>query len=459
MNKSRHILIIGQDTRPCDPMSNYLAEASLKVTVTTEAKAVDHIEAAQPIDLLIVDHENFPPEKLAGTKIFNHLATRSAILVILDFPTDHSLTEYQNLGIRHFLFKPLHRAQCLGSVLAILHGHERDMAQAMVKAESTKENCRYIGESAASQQIRHEMTMLATSDLPILITGETGAGKDVIARELHRLGDRRDMPFMAVNCATLGSLAESELFGHTRGSFTGAVRSTQGYVGSAEGGVLFLDEIGDLNLEVQAKLLRFLDNQEYVRVGETTIRKGNVRILSATNLDLEALCEERRFRRDLLYRISGAKIVTRPLRERREDVSPLTSHFLDYFSDQLKRPYHIEPDALALLSSYDWPGNVRQLRQIIYQLCTRCQGQAVTADDVACALGLETRVSSVTVSYQESKRKVIHEFDRHYFSTLLHSTHGQVKQALSVSGMHKKNFYLKMGELGISIKDFRGMHA
>jgi DNA-binding NtrC family response regulator len=358
---------------------------------------------------------------------------------------------YSERGAVGFLYEPLSLDACVGTVRLAMALRRPALRQ---NRPHPPDDSRFIGVSPFSSGMREEIVLLAPSNLPVLVTGETGTGKDVIAQELHRKSPRRDKPFMALNCATLGSLADSELFGHTRGSFTGALRSTLGYIGSAEGGTLFLDEIGDLPLEVQAKLLRFLDTGEYVRVGETELRRANVRVVSASNLDLERLCEERRFRQDLLYRLSGATLRTVPLRDRQEDVVPLLWHFLEYYGARLESTFTASPEAAALLSEYDWPGNVRQLRQVTYQLCERSQAGEVSGADVLRVLGLPEDAQP-RETYQEAKRKTLHEFDTRYFSGLLSLTKGSLQELLRLSGMHKKNFYAKISELGLSTRDFK----
>jgi DNA-binding NtrC family response regulator len=260
---------------------------------------------------------------------------------------------------------------------------------------------------------------------------------------------------MPINCAVLGSLAETELFGHASGAFTGAIKSTKGYIGSADGGTLFFDEVGELPIEVQAKLLRFLDDGEYSRVGEAKILKVDVRILAATNQDLEKMCQEGRFRKDLYYRLSASIIQTTPLNERKADIPPLIWHFLDLFGTAKNITYEIFADAVSLLVEQDWPGNVRQLKQTLYKISQMANSRKISQADVRRVLGENETVPMLT--YKQAKDQLLDQFDRDYLLKTIYLSQGSLQQALEMSGMHKKNFYTKLKGLGLAIKDFSSM--
>ncbi len=267
---------------------------------------------------------------------------------------------------------------------------------------------------------------------------------------------RRGKPYITINCASLGSLADSELFGHARGSFTGAHCDTDGHIGSAEGGTLLLDEVEALSMDIQSKLLRFLDSGEYCKVGESKPRRGDVRLLSASNRDLDELCEEGKLRRDLLYRLAGAIIQTTPLRERREDIPLLVKHFLAILVEKggSLRKCVITDEAVATLREHDWPGNVRQLKKTIHLLCERHPCATVTAEDVVDILG-GRNVEVGVASYQDEKNRRLEEFDKQYFTKILVKSGGKAKVAMDLTKTHIKNFYKKLKELGFSTRNFR----
>jgi DNA-binding NtrC family response regulator len=305
----------------------------------------------------------------------------------------------------------------------------------------------------SSRDIRKAVLSLANIDIPVLILGKSGTGKEIIARDIHSNSSRKI--FMPINCAVLGSLAETELFGHASGAFTGAIKSTKGYIGSADGGTLFFDEVGELPIEVQAKLLRFLDDGEYSRVGEAKILKVDVRILAATNQDLEKMCQEGRFRKDLYYRLSASIIQTTPLDERKADIPPLIWHFLDLFGTAKNVTYEIFADAVSLLVEQDWPGNVRQLKQTLYKISQMATSRKISLADVRRVLGESEKVSMLT--YKQAKDQLLDQFDRDYLLKTIYLSQGSLQQALEISGMHKKNFYTKLKGLGLAIKDFSSM--
>jgi NtrC-family two-component system response regulator AlgB len=230
----------------------------------------------------------------------------------------------------------------------------------------------------------------AEHDVPVLLCGENGTGKSTLARRVHRLSKRLEKPFVVVNCPTLSEeLLTSELFGHARGAFTGAVKDQPGRVESADGGTIFLDEIGELSPKLQAKLLHFLQDKQFQRIGESVTRTADVRILAATNRDLQRGVKEGRFREDLLYRLNTFELTVPPLRERREDIMPLARQFVAFFARTAKRgPVEFSPEAEGALAGHGWPGNVRELRNAIERAVILSPGQIspeVLPERVQCA--------------------------------------------------------------------------
>jgi transcriptional regulator with PAS, ATPase and Fis domain len=240
-----------------------------------------------------------------------------------------------------------------------------------------------VARSPAMLRIVHLVETLHRSDATVLVTGESGTGKEVVARALHRQSQRRGGPFIAVNCGALpGDLLESELFGHVRGAFTGAVRDRAGRFELAEGGVLFLDEIGDMPLPLQVKLLRILQERTFERVGESTTRHMDVRVIAATHVDLKDAVAAGRFREDLYYRLRVVPIHIPPLRERPEDIEPLARHILQRVAARENRAVRLSPDAMRLLARHPWPGNVRELENAIEYAIAVCQRQTVQVEDL-----------------------------------------------------------------------------
>ncbi|MFZ2726171.1 MAG: sigma-54 dependent transcriptional regulator [Methylococcaceae bacterium] len=236
----------------------------------------------------------------------------------------------------------------------------------------------------SSSQLLDYIQRIAPSEATVLIIGETGTGKELVARKVHRLSQRQNGPFIAVNCGAFSeSLIESELFGHERGAFTGALAARNGWFEAANGGTLFLDEIGDLPLSAQVKILRVLQEREVVRLGSRQAIPIDVRLVAATNIDLAAAVQAGRFREDLYYRLNVANIMVRPLRERAGDILPLAQHFLERYSNRLKLEYiELSGDAKQALLQYSWPGNIRELENIIHHALLVCRTNKVTALDL-----------------------------------------------------------------------------
>jgi NtrC-family two-component system response regulator AlgB len=292
-----------------------------------------------------------------------------AVVVITAYATIDTAVEAIRRGAADYLPKPFTPEQIRHAATRV--AERRRMALRLADLEQQlKDSLPDVELDSASPAMRAALDMLppvAASDAAVLLRGENGTGKGVFARLLHARGARRERPFVVVNCPTLSSeLLASELFGHARGAFTDAVRDQPGRVEAADGGTLFLDEIGELSPALQAKLLRFLQDKQFERIGEQTTRTADVRIIAATNRDLEADVREGRFREDLLYRLNVVEIRLPPLRERPEDIVRLAERFLTFFARAARRPVpQLSPAACEVLRAYPWPGNVRELRNAI----------------------------------------------------------------------------------------------
>lgn len=379
-----------------------------------------------------------------------NLHRESEIIIITGAPDQKNIDPCLKLGLTNFLFKPFNRSQLIYTVYAALHLQRlrRAYYSESMKAKGSK----LVGISKTTRELRKEIQQTAQVDLPVLILGESGTGKEIIANEIHKFSKRSEKNFIPINCALLGSLAESELFGHVKGAFTGSTVTTPGYIGAADGGTLFLDEVGELSKEIQAQLLRFLDSGEYRRIGETQLRYANIRIVAATNRNLEEMCNEGNFRDDLYYRLSGITLRTLPLEKRKEDIIPLIWHFLSQFGAAQNSTYDISSEACGFLAEQEWPGNVRHLKQTLHKISQMSNSQKIILQDVERAFGQAQNIQYQP--FKEAKQQMVTEFERNYLLRTLQISQGNLKKALELSGMHKKNFYLKINNLGLSLKDF-----
>jgi Nif-specific regulatory protein len=317
--------------------------------------------------------------------------------------------------------------------------------------EEAAQGLQLIGESPAIEALRSTVRRIADTDLAILILGDNGTGKEVVARSIHYQSRRRDQPFIAVNCAALAeTLLESELFGHEKGAFTDARESRAGKFELASGGTLFLDEIGDMSPGGQAKLLRVLEDKTVVRVGGSTPIYTEVRILAATNQDLAAMVRAKKFREDLFFRLNVVSLELPPLRERGEDVLILADHFLNTFCRNMgRRAPKFSPAARKRLLAHTWPGNVRELRNLTERLAYLTAGDVVEADDLVLidsgAEGAE-RLAELHGSLADATR----EFQQHYIRKTIDASRGNMSGAAKRLGLHRSNLYRKMRQLGMA---------
>jgi NtrC-family two-component system response regulator AlgB len=294
------------------------------------------------------------------------------IIVVTGFATFETAVKAVKAGAVNYLAKPFDTQQIKQIVEQALEDHRLALACIAIERGAQKglEGVVLSSRSMAMQNVSLVISRAAQADVPVLLRGESGTGKGMLARALHAQSARAGEPFVTVNCPSLtDELLTSELFGHVRGSFTGAVKDQPGKVETADGGTLFLDELGDLSNTVQAKLLRFLQEHKYERLGDTTTRLADVRIVAATNRDLETQVKEGRFREDLLYRLNVVEVILPPLTQRREDIIDLSRHFLGIFAAAAKRPtMELSQGTQQLLTSYAWPGNIRELRNELQRI-------------------------------------------------------------------------------------------
>lgn len=303
------------------------------------------------------------------------------------------------------------------------------------------------GPSAAWRQLRGHIARVAPSTAPVLIQGETGSGKEIVARLLHGLSPRAAAPFIAINCGAVSrELLESELFGHEKGAFTGATAPKQGLITAAEGGTLFLDELGEMPPAMQVSLLRFLDRGEYRPVGSTRTLQADVRILGATNQDLQQLVATGRFRQDLLYRLNTVSLLAPPLRERTEDLPALVAHILNTLRVPGAEQRVFEPEALQLLADYRWPGNIRELRNVIERVVLLKAGAGpITRDEVALALPPPT---GTPTGDQDMTRLSLESVERLHIERVLHACGGNKTQAAKTLGIDYKTLLTKLKQYG-----------
>jgi two-component system response regulator AtoC len=308
-----------------------------------------------------------------------------------------------------------------------------------------------VGRHPEMARIYQLVTQIATTPATVLITGESGTGKELVARAIHRRSDRGGQPFVAINVAAIpDTLVESELFGHEKGAFTGAHARKLGKFELAHGGTVFLDEIGCLRLDLQAKLLRALQEREIERVGGLRPVPVDVRILSATNVNLKAAVKSRAFREDLYYRLNVVPVHVPPLRERREDIPFLVEHFVGKIAREYRREMRgVSAGALEVLTRYDWPGNVRELENVIHRAVVLARGAVIQLQDVPLDVALPETGSRLAEDTGLPLREACEQFERQYILRVLEGVQWNVSRAARLLGVHRNTVLAKLSGWGI----------
>ncbi len=375
------------------------------------------------------------------------------VVMISGHGTIETAVEATRRGAFDFLQKPLDTDRLLVTLRNVLDRKGLSESVELLRSE-VEANHRIVGRSPGIRAVVDRIERVAPTDARVLITGENGTGKELVARALHRLSNRADRALVEVNCAAIPSeLIESELFGHRKGSFTGAVQDRAGTFEQAHRGTLFLDEIGDMSLAAQAKVLRALEEGKVTRVGGDEARSVDVRVIAATNKDLPREIEEGRFREDLFYRLNVVPVTVPPLRERKEDIPLLVRHFADLMASRERIPVRAFSDeAVDLLSTRAWPGNVRELRNTVERLLILSEGAVVSAGDVTALTG--ARGNPVGMDPEAMRTRTFSEFRDHaerlYLLHRLRDHDWNVSETARAIDMPRSNLYKKIDRFGLT---------
>ncbi|PYR89247.1 MAG: Fis family transcriptional regulator [Acidobacteria bacterium] len=355
------------------------------------------------------------------------------------------------IGAFDFVEKPLSLEK---TVLVVSHALRQRRLEAENRAlrATVDRGLTMIGESYVMAQLREQIAMAAPTKGRVLIYGENGTGKELVARNIHMLSRKRGGPFVEVNCAAIPEeLIESELFGHMKGAFTGAMADRRGKFEAADGGTLFLDEIGDMSLKTQAKVLRALQEEVVEPVGGTSTVKVDVRVIAATNKELPLEIRGGRFREDLYFRLNVIPIFVPPLRDREADIPLLAEHFMaDFAREYGRRPKRLDPGATTGLRSYKWPGNVRELRNVIERLMIMVPGDTIALSDLAFLEGTATLTADEASVPPLPLHEARERFERDYILRALAAQNGNISRTAEVLGVERSNLYRKMRAFGIA---------
>jgi len=379
------------------------------------------------------------------------------VIVVSDAEAADEIYEFVQLGAVDFITPPLQPGSILPRFWRALQSGLSHPAREPVEPffKEVLQNFKsLIGGSPAFLLQANRIPFIAKCDARVFISGETGTGKEMFARAIHQLSPRSERPFVPLNCSAIPTdLFESELFGHERGAFTGAASKRAGLVAEADGGTLFLDEIDSLPYYSQVKLLRFLQESEYRAVGSDKNRQANVRIITATNTDVERAMKEEKLRKDLYFRLNIIELKLPPLRQRREDIALLAHYFLDRYAEKFGRIINgFSASALQKLALYDWPGNVRELEHTIERATAMTESTVIGSDDLALRYSGD---DSAPQPFQEAKRRAIEEFERNYLQSLLQSHQGNVSHAALAAQKDRSTLLQLLRKYGIKADSFR----
>jgi DNA-binding NtrC family response regulator len=377
-----------------------------EVVVAADVEEAHRALALTPPDLILLD---LVMPGRSGLDLLAELSERgntAPVVVLTATTTVSTAVEAMKQGARDFVTKPFELEALRIKVRQLLEHRalEEEVERLRAEVESRQQLAGLIGRSAAMQKVFRAVERVARSKTNVLVTGESGVGKELVARAIHELGPRRDQPFVAVNCGAIPhSLIESELFGHERGAFTGAVDRRIGRFEAASGGTLLLDELGELDISVQVKLLRALQERHIERLGSSESIEVDVRVVAATNRDLEREVEEGRFRADLFYRINVVPIRLPPLRERREDIRLLAEKFIARLSEEADAPLELSAEVWAALESHSWPGNVRELENALEHGAALCDYRSIRLQDLPEAIGRSGRAAAISEDWRSGQ--------------------------------------------------------
>ena len=448
--KQGSVLIVDDDHEMAAVVCDVLREAGYEAAgASNGAEALALVRRECP-DVLISD---LRMSGLSGHQLqleLKRVAPNLPVIIITAFGSIQTAVESMKLGAFDYITKPFSNDELLLVVARALETRSLRQEVRRLRGELARSYGlpSIIATNARMIALLETLKQVADSPASVLLTGESGTGKDLLARALHFESARRDGPFVPINCAALPeALIESELFGHVRGAFTDARQSRSGLFAAARGGTLFLDEIGEMPMGLQAKLLRVIEDKRVRQIGATEETPVDVRVVAATNADLERLLEQARFRSDLYFRLAAMTLAVPPLRERPEDLPLLLKHFLSRASSEAGRtPPEVEPEAAACLMRYRWPGNVRELHNVMQAAVLLCSDGKLRVKDLPPPIaGIQTS-PKLTIAEAVDRRLSLDRLEREYVRAILVSVNGNKREAAAILQIDRKTLYRKLEE-------------
>ncbi|TSK08178.1 MAG: sigma-54-dependent Fis family transcriptional regulator [Geobacter sp.] len=456
------ILIIDDEAFICENVQRILSGEGFQVCAAQTGQEARDIVASEQIDLALLDLNLGTENGIDVLKALKELDPELLVIIITGYGSVESAVESLQLGAFHYMKKPF-KADALRLIVKLAlktQTLKREVRKLRQGNATLPGSSPIIGKSEAFNEVVAQVREIARIPSTVLITGESGTGKELVARAIHDLSDRKDAPFIAINCASIpATLLESELFGHEKGSFTGASGRKKGLFEEAHHGTIFLDEIGEMDMAMQAKLLRVLQERSIRRVGAVKDVTIDVRVIAATNRDLLQRIAEKSFREDLFYRLNVFPIHIPPLRERTADIAALAAYFLDGFSRSFGRQFRdISPEAEQLMAQYAWPGNVREVRNVIERICIMRTGPTLLPEHLPLEIRnsqegdhttINTSATAIEVPQDVGLEEAINSIEKTLIRQALQKTGGNVLQTATILRIPRGTLRYKMDKYGL----------
>lgn len=434
------VLIVDDEEGIRESLSDILQDDGYGILTSGSGEEAIKALRAQNPDLVFLDIWLPGMDGIQTLKEIKEINPDLPVIMISGHGNIELAVKATKMGAYDFLEKPLSLDRILLATKRAIERKTLEMENRVLK-QNLKKQQRLVGDSQKMNQLQEQMDMAAKSNSRVLILGESGSGKELVAHILHEKSSRAEKPFVEVNCAAIPQeLIESELFGHEKGSFTGAFERKKGKFELADEGTLFLDEVGDMSLTTQSKVLRVIETQEFQRVGGSKNIKVDVRIIAATNKDLFEEVKKSTFREDLFYRLHVIPIIVPPLRERKEDIPELVEYFLGYFATEYgQKPKKITPEALKAFESYDWPGNIRELRNVIERLVIMTQSDVITPKNII----IEGASRSDYFSFKTLK-EARESFEKDFIIKKLEENNWNISKTAEILNIERSNLHRKI---------------
>ena len=458
------ILVVDDEPIVCESCKRILDEEGYEVDVALSGQEAFEKMKRDTYDVVLTDLKMPGIDGMEVLRTLRKDYPETMVIMITGFSTVETAVEAMKLGAFDYIPKPFTPDEVSIVVKKAIERKSLLLENIYLRSELQEKYGFHniVGKSKKMQEVYRTIVKVAPTDRTVMIYGQTGTGKELVARAIHYNSPRKDKPFVPVDCAVLAeNLLESELFGHIRGSFTGAVTTKPGLFEVAEGGTVFLDEIGNISLSIQAKLLRVLQEREFTPVGGTTPKKVDIRIIAATNKDLEKMIKEETFREDLYYRLNIVPITLPGLKERQEDIPMLAMHFLNKYAEEMGKSIKgFTPAAMEKLVRYAWPGNVRELENIIERTIVMSEGEMVQPEHLPLPsekADAEIEVPETSEELKEIKKqlreKAVEDVEKAFILRALERNHWNVTRAAEEVGMLRPNFQAMMRKYGLRARE------